>query len=160
MPEHLRLSRQECVDLLAANHFGRIAVADRDGLGIFPVNYTWSDGHLVIRTNRGSRVSHMAQREVAFEIDRVDDVARTGWSVLVVGVAYEVTDSVDGISAAIRDLPVDTLAPGEPGCWLRIEPGSVTGRRIPGAVSSPPQGLESRSSAPARACRSSSRSAL
>lgn len=134
MAEFVDLSPEECARLLDSHHFGRVAVNGQDGLAIFPVNYTWDRGHVAIRTNPGSHVSDMAQKQVAFEIDRVDDEARTGWSVLVAGVAYEVTDSIDEVSEEMRDLPVDTWVPGEHKCWLRIEPRSITGRRVqPGA---------------------------
>lgn len=130
MAEFVELSAEECARLLALRRFGRVAVNGSDGLVIFPVNYMWSDGHVAIRTNPGTQLCAMAQHEVAFEIDETDEAARTGWSVLVTGMSYEVTDSVDGVSTEMRGLPVDTWAPGRNECWLRIEPHSVTGRRV------------------------------
>ena len=116
--------------MLSSHHFGRIAINGDQGLEVFPVNYMWRDGHVAIRTSRGRKLTDVAQNEVAFEIDGIDEAARTGWSVLVVGAGYEVTDSIDEASEEIRALPVDTWAPGENSCWLRIEPRAVTGRRV------------------------------
>lgn len=130
MPEFSDLTRQECTDLLAGHHFGRIAVHDGTGLAIFPVNYTWSDGHVAIRTGPDRKINLVAQSQVAFEIDEVDETTRTGWSVLVTGVGYEVTDSIDDASQVMRSVPVDTWAPGGNERWLRVEPRSITGRRI------------------------------
>jgi nitroimidazol reductase NimA-like FMN-containing flavoprotein (pyridoxamine 5'-phosphate oxidase superfamily) len=124
------LTHEECVDLLGSHHFGRIAVHGHEGLAIFPVNYFWNDGHVAIRTNPGTKLAAAAQSKVAFEIDGIDDGARTGWSVLVTGTGYEVTDSMDDVSAAMRALPVETWAPGQTTSWLRVEPASITGRRV------------------------------
>lgn len=126
------LTVEECSALLEAHRFGRIGVQGPEGPGIFPVNYVWVTGHIVIRTSPGTRPAAAAQSVVAFEIDGIDEPTRTGWSVLVVGTAYEVTDSVDDISEALRRLPVDSWAPGPKTSVLRIEPRSVSGRRITG----------------------------
>ncbi len=60
----------------------------------------------------------------------VDEAERTGWSVLLVGVGYEVTDALDATSAATREFPVDTWALGRKSHWIRIERQRVTGRRL------------------------------
>lgn len=123
------LSQEECRQLLGTHRFGRIAVHGRDGLAIFPVNYVYADGHLAIRTEPGTKLDGAAQNSVAFEIDDVDELMRTGWSVHVTGPAYEVTDSQDEESRLIRDFPVDSWA-GEKSRWLRIEPLTITGRIV------------------------------
>jgi nitroimidazol reductase NimA-like FMN-containing flavoprotein (pyridoxamine 5'-phosphate oxidase superfamily) len=124
-----RLSDAECEQLLESHRFGRMAVHGRDGLTIFPVNYVYSDGHLALRTEPGAKLDGAVQSSVAFEIDEVDDLERTGWSVVVTGSAYEVTDSLDEESRLIRKLPVDSWA-GEKSRWLRIEPRTMTGRMV------------------------------
>ncbi len=124
------LSPEECVALLSSHHFGRIAVHGPDGLAIFPVNYVWGDGRVAIRTRPGTKLAAAAQSEVAFEIDGIDEAAREGWSVLVSGHGYEATDTIDEASRALRDLPVETWAPGERSSWLRIEPRAITGRMV------------------------------
>jgi nitroimidazol reductase NimA-like FMN-containing flavoprotein (pyridoxamine 5'-phosphate oxidase superfamily) len=124
------LSRAQCEDLLSRHRFGRIGVHTSDGPAIFPVNYVWSSGRIVIRTAPGLKVTAAVQNEVAFEIDEADEKSRSGWSVLVVGVAYEVSDAVDEVSEALRNVPVDVWAPGAKDLVLRIEPRSITGRAI------------------------------
>ena len=123
------LSAAECRQLLEAHRFGRIAVDGHDGLAIFPVNYIYSGGHLAIRTDPGAKLDGAVQNSVAFEIDDVDELMRTGWSVLVTGAAYEVTEALDEESRLIRDFPVDSWA-GDKTRWLRIEPRAITGRIV------------------------------
>ena len=123
------LSDEECRRLLETHRFGRLAVHGRDGLAIFPVNYVYSEGHLAIRTEPGAKLDGAVQSSVAFEIDEVDDLMRTGWSVVVTGSAFEVTDSLDEQSQLIRTFPVDSWA-GERSLWLRVEPRTITGRMV------------------------------
>ena len=124
------LSEQECRELLDGHHFGRIGVVSGGAPIILPVNYVFHEGRIAIRTDRGTKLSAAALAQVAFEIDEADDEEHTGWSVLVRGTGYDVTDSVDEISAHLRDTAVDTWAPGERANWVRVEPAAITGRRI------------------------------
>lgn len=132
--QEITLTTEECEELLSSHHFGRIAVHGRDGLAIFPVNYVWSGGRVAIRTRPGTKLAAAVQSEVAFEIDEIDEPAREGWSVLVTGAAFEVTDTLDEESRAIRLLPVEPWAPGERASWLRIEPRAITGRKVRSAA--------------------------
>jgi hypothetical protein len=72
----------------------------------------------------------VALGRVAFEIDGSDEAQRSGWSVVVQGVGNDITDTVDGLSEELRDLPVDHWVPGERTRWVRIIPERVTGRRV------------------------------
>lgn len=124
------LDAVDCAQLLESHHFGRIAVLVDGHPEIFPVNYVCRNGRVAIRTDSGTKLHAAAMSAVAFEIDSVDDDSRTGWSVVVKGTGYDVTDSVDDVSEELRQLQVDTWAPGGNASWIRIEPHSVTGRRI------------------------------
>ncbi len=124
------LSEADCRALLESNHLGRIAVLFDGAPVIFPVNYVYSQGRVGIRTDPGTKLVGAAQGPVAFEIDAVDEGSRTGWSVLVKGTGYDVTDSVDLVSVHVRRFPVDTWVPGAKSRWIRIEPGSITGRKV------------------------------
>lgn len=124
------LSEDQCEELLAGHNFGRIGVVSGGTPVIFPVNYVYRDGRIAIRTDGGTKLSAAALARVAFEIDGVDDGDRTGWSVLVRGTGYDVTDSIDEVSAHLRETTVDTWAPGDRHNWVRVEPISITGRRI------------------------------
>jgi uncharacterized protein len=124
------LSEAECGELLAGHHFGRLGVVSDGSVVIFPVNYVFADGRVAIRTDPGTKLSAAALTRVAFEIDEVDEPARTGWSVLVQGTGYDVTESIDTASEQMRRVPVDAWAPGQKAGWLRIEASSISGRRI------------------------------
>ncbi len=130
--EMLDLPRAECLRLLAANGFGRLAVAMSAGSPVIrPVNYAFDkpSQSVVFRTSDGSKLHAVLQTaEAAFEIDGVDEGSHTGWSVIVSGVAEEVTNAGD-----IRRLDSLGLAPWAPGRrrrWVRIRARTVSGRRI------------------------------
>jgi nitroimidazol reductase NimA-like FMN-containing flavoprotein (pyridoxamine 5'-phosphate oxidase superfamily) len=120
----------ECLELLAAGGFGRLAVVVDGGPEVFPVNYVFDAGRVAIRSDPGTKLTAAALGRVAFEIDAVDEADRTGWSVVVQGTGHDISDSVDEISEIMRTLAVDTWAPGEKANWIRIEPSRVTGRRV------------------------------
>jgi nitroimidazol reductase NimA-like FMN-containing flavoprotein (pyridoxamine 5'-phosphate oxidase superfamily) len=123
------LSEAECLELLAGHHFGRIGVVADSRPIIFPVNYVFHDGRVALRTDPGTKLTAAAQGHVAFEVDEIDETSRTGWSVLVTGVGYDVTDALDATSVAARRFPVDTWA-GQKSHWIRINAEQVSGRRV------------------------------
>jgi nitroimidazol reductase NimA-like FMN-containing flavoprotein (pyridoxamine 5'-phosphate oxidase superfamily) len=96
------LSRAECLELLAARHFGRIGVVADGQPIIFPVNYVFDDGHMAVRTDPGAKLTAAAQGRVAFEVDEIDESSRIGRSILVTGVGWEVTDGLDATSVTTR----------------------------------------------------------
>jgi nitroimidazol reductase NimA-like FMN-containing flavoprotein (pyridoxamine 5'-phosphate oxidase superfamily) len=127
------LTESECIDLLATHHIGRLAVVSEDRPLIFPVNYALGDRIVAIRTADGTKLAAAQDAHVAFEIDGYDEDAGRGWSVLVQGVAYEITGAVDRQSVLARRLRVEPLAPGSHDRWLGIHPVVITGRRFQAA---------------------------
>lgn len=124
------MAEDECARLLAEHSLGRIGVVVDGGPLILPVNYAYHDGRIAIRTDAGTKLSAAALGRVAFEIDGSDPATGTGWSVLVRGTGYDVTDSIDEESEELRRTDIHTWAPGDKPNWVRIEPTAVTGRRI------------------------------
>jgi nitroimidazol reductase NimA-like FMN-containing flavoprotein (pyridoxamine 5'-phosphate oxidase superfamily) len=124
------LTESECLDLLATHHVGRLAVVVNERPLIFPVNYALGDRIVAIRTADGTKLAAARNAHVAFEIDGYDVDAGWGWSVLVQGVAYEITEAVDRQSELARRLLVEPLAPGSHDRWLGIHPVAITGRRF------------------------------
>jgi uncharacterized protein len=123
------LSRSECFGLLARERLGRVAVLDDEGLAIFPVNYIIDLHMVVFRTDEGTKLDAACRgARVAFEIDGIDGPTRTGWSVLVRGEAWEVTDPEQ--LRRLRRLPLAPWAPGARAHFVRILPAVVTGRQI------------------------------
>jgi uncharacterized protein len=125
------LSREECLRLLADNGVGRLAVIGRDAPVIRPVNYAFDtpSQSIVFRTATGSKFYALLRQHTAtFEVDGVDRDARSGWSVIVVGVVEEVTNPVD--VRRLNGLGLEQWAPGDKPHWVRIRVRTVSGRRI------------------------------
>ncbi|GGJ06619.1 helix-turn-helix domain-containing protein [Streptomyces brasiliensis] len=128
-PEFTELDPDECRSLLSAHGVGRLAVPMDSGPVIVPVNYDVVDDAIVFRTAEGTTPALADSRPVAFEVDRIDDAFSQGWSVLVRGRARTVTDPDEEsrLTARAYSLP---WAGGERDVWVRVEPETVTGRRI------------------------------
>ena len=123
------LTVDECLELLASHHFGRVAVDDEEGPAVLPVNYVLDRGSVVFRTDEGTKLEAAARRErIGFEVDHVDEAARSGWSVLVRGKAEEITDPDE--LERVRRLPLEPFAGGERHRYVRLLSSSISGRRI------------------------------
>jgi nitroimidazol reductase NimA-like FMN-containing flavoprotein (pyridoxamine 5'-phosphate oxidase superfamily) len=133
----------ECYELLASHEVGRIGVNAEHYPLIIPVNYGMDGRTVVIRTHPGTTLSAAAHANVTFEVDEIDRTTRSGWSVLVRGLAEEVgAEHRADLVSRTHASGVQPWAPGEHGNWLRIIPQEVTGRRIvPGQL---PWGVDER----------------
>lgn len=124
------LSEAECLDLLRSHSVGRIALTDHGQPLIFPVNYAADDRAVVFKTAPGMKLTEAPMSKVAFEIDEVDTGAGTAWSVMVQGVAYEITSALDRLSERLRTLVVQPMAPGERENWVAVMRHQISGRRF------------------------------
>jgi hypothetical protein len=119
------MSEEHCWEFLADEEVGRVAEVIDGRIDIFPVNYGL-DGHAIIfRTNAGLKMAGTVGREVAFEVDRIDQKAHLGWSVVVHGVAQDITalDNPEGREAS-------RPWTGDKAFLLMIRPRSISGRRV------------------------------
>ncbi|MFF8991344.1 helix-turn-helix domain-containing protein [Streptomyces sp. NPDC014983] len=128
-PRFGELGEQECRELLSTHGIGRFAFSTEGAPLVLPVNYSVVDGAIVFRTREGSAITQGFDREVAFQVDRVDDAFSEGWSVLVRGTAHAVTDP-DEAQRLTRRAYSTPWAGGGRDLWVRIEPMAYTGRRI------------------------------
>lgn len=120
-----------CWRLLGAqpHQIGRIAFARGERVVVLPLNYRVHRGGIVFRTEAGSSVDGLADRErVSFQIDAVDPTWQEGWSVLAEGRVSAVTDADE--RAAIAALPLRSWAPGLRERTYRIDVEELSGRRI------------------------------
>jgi nitroimidazol reductase NimA-like FMN-containing flavoprotein (pyridoxamine 5'-phosphate oxidase superfamily) len=125
----VEMTERECMQMLAANHFGRVAVNDREGPVVLPVNYVLDGDSVLFRSGMGTKVEAGARGSPAsFEIDAVDERTRTGWSVVARGTLTDVYEPVE-IERA-RRLPLEPFAGGERPHYLRLLIYELTGRRI------------------------------
>jgi transcriptional regulator with XRE-family HTH domain len=128
-PRLTGLGQDECRALLSTHGVGRIAFSAPDGPAAFPVNYEMVDGDVCFRTAPDAAPAAAVGREVAFEVDRVDEVMSRGWSVLVVGRA-EAVDDPETAGRLHRQAHSGPWAGGARTLWVRVRPTRLTGRRI------------------------------
>ena len=123
------LSTSECHRLLSGRHLGRLAFVDGEGPVILPVNYVFEDAAVIFRTDEGSKLDAAVRgAPVAFEVDGVNEIDQTGWSVLARGHAEAVTDPAQ--LDRLRGLPLVPWAPGAKAHYVRVDAADMTGRRI------------------------------
>jgi nitroimidazol reductase NimA-like FMN-containing flavoprotein (pyridoxamine 5'-phosphate oxidase superfamily) len=128
--EH-HLTPEQCLELLADQHVGRLAVVVGGRPEIFPINYVLDGDAIVFRTNSGTKLAGTTQAEVAFEVDLTHYPTHSGWSVVVHGVAQEVTGADrEDVQERLHALPLGVWAPGEKPHVMRIAPHEITGRRV------------------------------
>jgi nitroimidazol reductase NimA-like FMN-containing flavoprotein (pyridoxamine 5'-phosphate oxidase superfamily) len=85
--------RTESLRLLAGATVGRVVHTDRALPACTPVNFLLLGEAVVFRTAASSRLAAAtADAVVAFEVDEIDPVTCTGWTVQVTGVATAVRD--------------------------------------------------------------------
>jgi nitroimidazol reductase NimA-like FMN-containing flavoprotein (pyridoxamine 5'-phosphate oxidase superfamily) len=124
------LSPDECFLLLGSRSLGRIAFNADGQPEIFPINYAMEGRIVVFRTAPGTKLDLVPKARLAFEVDDWDPTLGLGWSVVVKGLAEEVTRNLGRTADHIRIAPVHPVAPGERWHWLAIQPLEVSGRRF------------------------------
>jgi uncharacterized protein len=125
------LGRDECLRLLATATIGRVGLSSAALPSVLPVNFRLVDDRVLFRTGRGSKLDAATRNAVvAFEVDDFDLVENTGWSVVVTGVAHELSDGeIGGIDPTDR-VRVARWVPGPDDRMVAITCELVSGRRI------------------------------
>ena len=123
------LDRAECLQLLGGARLGRVGVTFGALPRILPINYRLVDEQVVFRTSAGTKLdAATANAIVAFEVDEMDLLWHTGWSVVVTGLAHEVTSTPGARPARRADIPYWAPAPGDR--IVAISTEMMSGRRI------------------------------
>lgn len=127
-PGHLtELDRETCLHLLATQSVGRLALTDRSGPDVVPVNYALDGEDVLIATTTYGAIARTATgHRVAFEADHTDPATRSGWSVVVRGTAHPAK-----LFEPIAESPV-AWADGPRSHVLRIRADVITGRQVAG----------------------------
>ncbi len=128
------LDEEECLALLAGAQVGRVGVVVDGQPLVFPVNYAFVAGSVVVRTAFGTLLTGASLALVAFEIDGFDPAGHSGWSVMVQGVGHDITDALDTKSEHLQTVEMSPWAPGPKPRLLRIDANSITGRRFGGSL--------------------------
>jgi hypothetical protein len=123
-----RLSRDECLTLIASVPVGRIIYTRRALPAVELVNFVLDEGDIVIRTGGGKLAAATRGAVVAFEADQLDQAGQSGWSVTAVGPSSAVTDP--GELARLQTIGLRSWAPGERDHFIRISPVILNGRRL------------------------------
>ena len=127
---HLQdLPRHESLALLGSASLGRVAVSVDALPVVLPVFIAMVDDHIVFRTVPGTKLSAAVQGAiVAVEVDRLDERTGEGWSVLVRGIAHEVTDP--DVADAARDRLGTPWLDGAAERLVEVSTDLVTGRLL------------------------------
>lgn len=122
-----RLTPAECGELLLTRSVGRLAYVARAGVpDIVPVNYVMDGDAVLLRSGPGPKLQAAERGDVvAFEVDDIDELTHTGWSVVLVGRASLVPP--DQSIAAAAGPP---WANGPRRHTMRIAPRRIDGRRL------------------------------
>ena len=124
------IDRQTCEALLRLKSVGRVGVCTPDGPHVLPVNYSVTDGAVVIRTSPYSILGTYGRHQmVALEVDHVDDETREGWSVLVRGRASMIADP-DKIDRIRDEADPTPWVDGSRHLYIRVPWFRLSGRRI------------------------------
>jgi nitroimidazol reductase NimA-like FMN-containing flavoprotein (pyridoxamine 5'-phosphate oxidase superfamily) len=122
------LTEEECRNLLGTESVGRVAVSVGALPAIFPVNYTTVGDDVMFITGEGLKLrAALENTVVGFEVDSLDPALGYGWSVMLVGVAKEVSPAEREHLGPIRISP---WAGGDRTHLVRIHPEMISGRRI------------------------------
>lgn len=124
------LDEEQCRSLIQTRNIGRIAFTFEGTPELFPINYAADGSTVVFRTAEDTRLQAAAKHRVAFEVDDWDATTGVGWSVVVKGIAEEITRGIDPFAVSLRSQPVIPLAPGAREVWIAVYPAEITGRRF------------------------------
>ena len=124
------LDRSECLRLLAGERLGRLGVVIDGTPLILPMQFALDEDRVVLRTNPGAKFHAAPLMHVSFEVDHAENDREEGWSVIVQGVAEDISNAIDDRSQHLRALPLYSWAPDPKSCWLTIVPRTITGRRV------------------------------
>jgi nitroimidazol reductase NimA-like FMN-containing flavoprotein (pyridoxamine 5'-phosphate oxidase superfamily) len=124
------LDQAECLALLATVSVGRVGISSRALPAILPVNFILSGNDILFRTVPGTKLhAALTGAVVAFEADQLGSTTTESWSVLVRGIAEEVTDPAQ--RAELDPLVPDAWAfEGGADYLVRIPAIIISGRRI------------------------------
>lgn len=126
-PEIQTLTRSECLLRLEHGGVGRIALAGQGAPILRPVNFALHEGRVLIRTGEGTILASANRGDPAsFEIDGLDALEHTGWSVVVVGKLAEYREDREGPAPALR-----AWASGVKDRLVVIEIDELSGMGIP-----------------------------
>ncbi len=123
------LTPSECWALATTQSTGRLGFFREGLLDIFPVSYVILDERVYFRTSVDGVIATSDLNHVAFQIDQVNQEARSGWSVLANGPATPVED--EALLTRLWGMTMEEpLAPGRRDRFYCLAPTHLRGRRV------------------------------
>ena len=123
------LDRMECLRLLGQATVGRIAVTVGALPVILPINFRVIEDRIVFRTGIGSKLHAATDNAVvAFEVDEIEMLSHSGWSVTVTGTSRAITDPAELASIDVDSIP--RWAPMGLDRVAEVSSDLVSGRRL------------------------------
>jgi nitroimidazol reductase NimA-like FMN-containing flavoprotein (pyridoxamine 5'-phosphate oxidase superfamily) len=131
------LDKGECLKLLATATLGRVGTTSGALPVVLPVNFRLVNDRVVFRTGEGTKLeAATCNAVIAFEADEIEAFFHSGWSVLVTGVAREVTDPRE--LAELEEAHIARWAPTGNGRVVALSTEIVSGRRLTPGLPQPP----------------------
>lgn len=127
-PDLEPLTAEQCEVHLGMAEFGRLLYAKSRGPVAIPVNFEYTEGQIVLSTDREKANWLEGLRIVGFEVDRVEDGLSEGWSVLVTGEVRIVDDAAE--QQRLSSLGLASWADEGDHVLVAITPTEITGRVI------------------------------
>jgi len=121
------LDREECLELLATASMGRVALSANALPTVLPVSFRLMGDRIVFRTAGRGSTPHV----VAFQVDDIDPQSHVGWSIVVTGVAHQVTDPSE-LAEMESAVPPEWTA-GDEARLVALSLERVVGHRLVGA---------------------------
>jgi len=128
----LELTEGECWALLGSVPVGRVVFMMRAMPTIRLVNHVTDRRTVVFRSHLGAAIVGHAGQEgavVCYEADELDEPRRTGWSVIVTGLAEVVREPA---AVACYQRLLEPWAEGQMDYVIAIRPQAITGIRLVG----------------------------
>jgi nitroimidazol reductase NimA-like FMN-containing flavoprotein (pyridoxamine 5'-phosphate oxidase superfamily) len=123
------LGRPECLALLGSTSVGRVGISLHALPVVLPVVFRLIGEQIVFSTAPGSKLRAATHHAViAFEVDHIDPLAHTGWSVLATGMARRVTDPAEQEQFTVAGVP-HWLA-GDDAQLVVVGTDVISGRRL------------------------------
>ncbi len=122
------LTPYDCWNLLDRPRIGRVVWSRESGPpGVVPVNVSVYEGSLWFRSSPTTALVREATGEpIAVQIDELDPLNHSGWSVIVEGTAEVVPDSeVPDLAGTLEVWPA-----GDQSVYVRVEPERISGRKL------------------------------
>jgi nitroimidazol reductase NimA-like FMN-containing flavoprotein (pyridoxamine 5'-phosphate oxidase superfamily) len=124
----VELGRSDCLELLRGARIGRVVLSIGCIPVALPVNISVDDDDVIFSTDSGSKLTAAIKAQVvSVEVDDIDPLYRTGWSVLVTGKAQLVTELADIERAKSR---LQAWAPGPHPFLIKVPSTLISGRRL------------------------------